>query len=425
MLVFRKCCLGLAALAFVGLLAGLVSGDAALWRPSAVMLALTLAIGIGALEALKSYQYTVWILVAVVAAMIYPARFLQLGGLDLRNKWLVLLVVQMVMFGMGTQMSLRDFRGVVQSPRGVIVAVICHFTIMPLVGFGLTRLFTFPPEIAAGIILIGSCSAGLASNVMAYIARANLALSVTATAVSTLVSPLMTPLMMKLLAGTLVEVRFADMMMEIVKIVIVPIGAALLHDYLKNAAPRGRRIVLTAAGASAAWMVFLAAGGWSLLARTLPAAMLPPLATLGFFLGAVIAGVLYNAAAAILPRLDAWMPRLSMAGIVYFTTVTTAAGRDNLLQVGALLFLASVLHNSAGYFLGYWLSRGAGLDQGSARAVAFEVGLQNGGMASGLAGAMGKLSTVGLAAAIFSPWMNISGSILANFWRRRPPPSQP
>jgi BASS family bile acid:Na+ symporter len=425
MLVLRKCCLGLAALALAGLLAGLVSDDAALWRPSAAMLAVTLAIGIGALEAFKSYQYTVWILAAVVAAMIYPARFLHLGGLDLRNKWLVLLVVQMVMFGMGTQMSLRDFRGVVQSPRGVIVAVICHFTIMPLVGFGLTRLFTFPPEIAAGIILIGSCSAGLASNVMAYIAKANLALSVTATAVSTLVSPLMTPLMMKLLAGTLVEVRFADMMMEIIKIVIVPIGAALLHDYLKNAAPRGRRIVWTAAGAGAAWMVFLAAGGWGLLERILPAAMLPPLATLGFFLGAVIAGVLYNAMASVLPRLDAWMPRLSMAGIVYFTTVTTAAGRDNLLQVGALLFLASVLHNSAGYFLGYWLSRGAGLDQGSARAVAFEVGLQNGGMASGLAGAMGKLSTVGLAAAIFSPWMNISGSILANFWRRRPPPSQP
>ena len=111
----------------------------------------------------------------------------------------------------------------------------------------------------------------------------------------------------------------------------------------------------------------------------------------------------------------------SMAGIVYFTTVTTAAGRDNLLQVGALLFLASALHNAAGYSFGYWLSRGAGLDKNSARSVAFEVGLQNGGMASGLAGAMGKLATVGLAAAIFSPWMNISGSILANYWKRRPP----
>jgi len=88
--------------------------------------------------------------------------------------------------------------------------------------------------------------------------------------------------------------------------------------------------------------------------------------------------------------------------------------------VGALLFFARALHNAAGYFFGYWLSRAARLDKNSARSVAFEVGLQNGGMASGLAGAMGKLGTVGLAAAIFSPWMNISGSVLANHWRKRP-----
>ena len=135
---------------------------------------------------------------------------------------------------------------------------------------------------------------------------------------------------------------------------------------------------------------------------------------------AVTVGVAYHECTRWLPKLDAWMPVASMAGIVYFTTVTTAAGRDNLLAVGGLLFLASALHNAAGYLFGYWLSRAAGLDKNSARSVAFEVGLQNGGMASGLAGAMGKLGTVGLAAAIFSPWMNISGSVLANYWRKRP-----
>lgn len=114
------------------------------------------------------------------------------------------------------------------------------------------------------------------------------------------------------------------------------------------------------------------------------------------------------------------MPLLSMAGIVYFTTVTTAAGRNHLLLVGGVLFLVAALHNGAGYFFGYWLARLAGLDRASCRTVAIEVGLQNGGMASGLAGAMGKLATVGLAAAVFSPWMNISGSILANYWRKRP-----
>ena len=114
------------------------------------------------------------------------------------------------------------------------------------------------------------------------------------------------------------------------------------------------------------------------------------------------------------------MPLLSMAGIVYFTTITTAAGRDNLLLVGGLLVLVAMLHNGAGYFFGYWLARLARLDKASCRTVAIEVGLQNGGMASGIAGAMGKLATVGLAAAVFSPWMNISGSVLANIWRRRP-----
>nr|MBP6374696.1 bile acid:sodium symporter family protein [Flavobacterium sp.] len=114
----------------------------------------------------------------------------------------------------------------------------------------------------------------------------------------------------------------------------------------------------------------------------------------------------------------------SMFGIIYFTLVTTAAGRDNLIQIGFLLFLASVLHNGAGYFFGYWLSRLSGLDKKSSQTIAFEVGLQNGGMASGLAGAMGKLATVGLASAVFSPWMNVSGSLLANYWRKKGNPEE-
>ncbi|MSU57023.1 MAG: hypothetical protein EXS35_02375 [Pedosphaera sp.] len=137
-------------------------------------------------------------------------------------------------------------------------------------------------------------------------------------------------------------------------------------------------------------------------------------------LGAVVAGVIYHWLTVRLPKLDSWMPAASMFGIVYFTLVTTAAGRDNLVKIGGLLFLAAALHNAAGYFFGYWLSRACRLDKNSARSIAFEVGLQNGGMASGLAGKMGMLGTLGLAAATFSPWMNVSGSILANYWRKRP-----
>jgi BASS family bile acid:Na+ symporter len=135
-------------------------------------------------------------------------------------------------------------------------------------------------------------------------------------------------------------------------------------------------------------------------------------------MGAIVAGVVFHHLTAVFPALEGWMPVASMFGIVYFTLVTTAAGRDHLLQVGGLLFLAAAIHNGVGYVLGYWLSRALGLDRNSARTVALEVGLQNGGMASGVAGAMGKLGTLGLAAAVFSPWMNITGSLLANHWRR-------
>ena len=140
---------------------------------------------------------------------------------------------------------------------------------------------------------------------------------------------------------------------------------------------------------------------------------------LNFLCAAFVVGVLYHYLYKILPKVDDFMPLFSMFGIVYFTLVTTAAGRDNLIEIGVLLFLAAILHNSAGYILGYWLSRAGGLSKKQSETIAFEVGLQNGGMASGLAGAMGKLATLGLAAAVFSPWMNISGSMLANYWRKK------
>lgn len=396
-------CSGLALLV---LLAGLGLPNSGLWQPAALTLSICLAIGLGAVPRLAGYQYTAWIIAAVVAGMLYPASFSHWGAIDLRNKWLVLIVVQLVMFGMGTQMRLRDFTGLAGTGKGVLIGLACHFSVMPLTGYLLTRVFHFEPEIAAGIILIGSCSSGLASNVMVYIARANLTLSVAVTAMATLAAPFFTPLLMKLLAGTYIHVQFGDMMLEIVKIVLVPIGAALLHDYLNGASAKGRRRVIGTGVAAAVWLVVVASGVGSEIS--------------GFFAGAILVGIGYHYLVRQAPAVEKVMPYISMAGIVYFTTVTTAAGRDNLLHVGLLLFLASVIHNAAGYFFGYWLSRLFKLDKNAARTVAFEVGLQNGGMASGLAGSMGKLGTVGLAAAVFSPWMNISGSILANYWRNKP-----
>lgn len=410
----------IACLAAVTLMAGLLVQKEIVWQPAAAVAIIGFAVGMGHFTSLKSFRYTAWIIAAVVMAMIYPSAFTHWGHIDLRNKWLILVIIQLVMFGMGIQMSLKDFSGIATTGKGVMIGLLCHFSIMPLMGLLLTRIFHFEPEIAAGIILIGSCSSGLASNVMVYLARANLMLSVVVTALSTLAAPFLTPLLMKVLAGTLIEVKFVSMMMEIIKIVIVPLGAALLHDYLKTASVRSRKVVQGIFIFSILWLFALTQGLSSLITAHISSGeVLQSIEIFSFLVGAIVAGVLYHLLAIRYRAIDGFMPYLSMFGIIYFTAVTTAAGRDNLMQVGFLLFFCSVIHNAAGYFFGFWLSRLFGLDKASSRTIAFEVGLQNGGMASGLAGSMGKLGTVGLPAAVFSPWMNISGSILANYWRKK------
>ena len=411
-----KISLWICGLALVTMLIGIFINESSLYKPFALVAAITLAIGLGAVPSLKGYQYTAWIISAVVAGMIFPGAFKNWGGVNLRDKTLILVIIQLVMFGMGTHMSLKDFSGLASTGKGVLVGLFCHFSIMPLMGLLLTKVFSFEPEIAAGIILIGSCSSGLASNVMVYLAKANLVLSVIVTAMATMVAPFLTPLLMKTLAGTLIEINFIDMMVEIVKIVLVPIGAALLHDYLKRATPNQKQTIYVICGVAIIWLLSVILFLQNLTDKGLQ----QTISLSAFFAGAIIVGVLYNFLHRRFPKLDSIMPLISMFGIIYFTTVTTAAGRENLMKVGVLLFIASVIHNAAGYFFGYWLSRFFGMDINSSRTIAFEVGLQNGGMASGIAGSMGKLGTVGLAAAVFSPWMNISGSILANYWRRKP-----
>lgn len=415
----RKMSLRVGLITIILLVLAFIFGWSNLVFPFAVASAITLAIGIGAVDKLKSYQYTAWILVAIVCGMCYPSAFLKWGDFDLRNKWLILIVVQVVMFGMGTQMSIKDFYGIKTKGKGVLVGILCQFTIMPIVGYLLTRIFNFEPEIAAGIILIGSCSSGLASNVMVFIAKANLTLSVTLTAVATLLAPIMTPLMMKLLAGTYVEIDFLTMCVQIIKIVIVPIGSALLYDAYSNGSPiliKRINIIFTV---SILWLMAMVFGFWAYLSTQFLEEIMLMIELLNFLFGAVVVGKLYFHLVSFKPSIHKFMPLLSMFGIVYFTTVTTAASRDNILTIGIFMLVASILHNTLGYTFGYWISRSLGLDKDSCRTVALEVGLQNGGMASGLAGSMGKLATVGLAAAVFSPWMNISGSLLANYWRKK------
>ena len=313
---------------------------------------LSLALAFQKIDKLSGYAYTVMIFAAVSGAMFYPAFFLQIGGFDLKQ--LIVPLLMIIMFGMGTTMSLSDFGGVIKMPKGVLVGVICQFTIMPIIGFGLASATGFPPAIAAGIILVGCSPSGLASNVMAYISGSNVALSITLTAVSTLMAPLMTPFLMKTLADELVPIDFLGMLWSIVKIVILPIILGLTFNRIAH----GR-----------------------------------------------------------FPWLDKAMPVVSMTGIAVIIAIITAAGRDSLLTIGLALILVVLVHNSAGYLLGYWLGRLVGLDAKSARTIAFEVGMQNSGLASGIALEMGRVATMGLAPAVFGPLMNISGSSLATWWR--------
>ncbi|HKZ65547.1 MAG TPA: hypothetical protein VJ111_04295, partial [Chitinophagaceae bacterium] len=157
------------AFAAVFLVAGIIMQQAELYKPAGLITSVCLAIGFGAVASLKGYQYTAWIIVAVVAGMLYAGSFKTWAGINLRDKTLILVIIQFVMFGMGTHMSLKDFSGLASTGKGVLVGLFCHFSIMPLMGLLLINVFHFEPEIAAGIILIGSCSSGLASNVMVYL----------------------------------------------------------------------------------------------------------------------------------------------------------------------------------------------------------------------------------------------------------------
>ena len=317
---------------------------------------ISLAIAFRGNKLLKGYSFAVIIIAGVCIGMYYPQYFVSVGNFKLSA--LIVPLLQVIMFGMGTELSLKDFAKVFRMPKGIVVGIVCHYTIMPLVGFTLAHLFNFPPEIAAGIILVGCCPSGLASNVMSYLARANLALSVSVTTVSTLLAPFLTPLLMKLLGGEFVEVHFWAMVWDITKIVILPVVAGLAFHYLI----RGK-----------------------------------------------------------LKWLDKAMPLLSMGGIAFIILIIIAAGRDSLLKVGALLIVATFLHNVIGLFLGYWSGRFLKFSERDCRTIALEVGMQNAGLASGLALTMGKLSTVGLAPAIFGPIMNVNCSSLASWWHNRLP----
>lgn len=369
-------------------------------------------------QSLKGFAYPVWILAAVSVAMLYPQYFFTVG--DFQLKRLIVPFVQLTMFGMGAHMSFDDFKGVVQMPKGVFIGIGCHFIVMPLVGFTLSHLFSFPPEIAGGVILIGCVSSAMASNVMSYLSGANLALAVTIGACSTILSPFITPFLMKWLAGQYVSVDIAHMMVDITNMIIIPIVAGFIFNlfYFGNATPRDRAIQLWGfAGVILLTNVLMMIVTKSDLSGFLMALIR---SFFWFYILPMVTAILLKNRNVSRSILDSVLSFVAMLGIVINTVIITASGRDNLLAVGSLLIVSCLLHNLIGLSVGYCTALLFGLPERDRRTIAFEVGMQNGGVATGLALQMGKVATVGLASAIFGPLQNVTGSALANWFRKRP-----
>ncbi|MFY0650722.1 MAG: bile acid:sodium symporter family protein [Cyclobacteriaceae bacterium] len=378
-----------------------------------------LAVGVRKHAFFKGFSYTILIFASVSIALCYPEYFIELGSFQLKG--LIIPLLQIIMFGMGSQMSLQDFKGVIQSPKAVVIGVLCQFTIMPMVALSLITLFNFPAEIAAGIILVGASPSGLASNVMSFLAKANVALSVTLTAVATVLAPLLTPLIMKGLADQLIPINFWSMMLGIMNIVILPIVAGLLFNLFAFGNESSKNKTFQILGFFAIIIlkniIFIVTEGGDM-----SGVMLNLLSDLLWFMALPIAsGIVFRKMFGTNKVLmEQVLSLVSMIGIGVIITIITAAGRDNLLEIGALLILACFIHNMLGYGLGYWACKLMGLDQKSCRTIALEVGMQNGGLASGIALQMGKVATVGLAPSVFGPLMNITGSSLATWWRGKP-----
>jgi BASS family bile acid:Na+ symporter len=370
----------------------------------------------------KRFSFTLWVLTFVAASMFYPSAFGSWFGSDL--KILIVPLIQIITFGMGTTLSARDFGRIIAMPWPVLIGMFLQYTIMPLVGFGIATLFGFEPEIGAGIVLIGCVPGGVASNLINYLAGANVALSVTMTAVSTLISPIMTPIWMKLLAGRMVPVNILEMMFSIINMIIVPIVAGLVANrVLYSRKPWAGRISVLAIILAGCLTLAVGIFFWNM-------DFLGPLAQMksGLMLGSALIGLVALAKlllAHVLKGPEKWMdkalPVVSMTAICFIIAIITARSRDQLLTSGVLLIFAAMVHNGLGYLLGYWGSRAFGLNEIDSRTVSVEVGMQNGGMATGIAMGVLNSAKAALAPAIFGPWMNISGSVLASWWRRRVP----
>jgi bile acid:Na+ symporter, BASS family len=414
-----KIAMGFALLLLIITLIMAITGNGAKTGPLLIIFFITLSFAVKGYQPVKGLSFTMWMFTAVTVSLFYPQYFISYGGF--KFTLLIVPLLQIIMFGMGSQMSLDDFTGVIKMPKGVIIGVVAHYLFMPLMALSITMIFNFPPEIAAGIILVGCVPSGLASNVMSLLANANLALAVTIGATTTILSPFITPFLMKVIGGQYVSVDIWKMMLDILNMMILPIIAGFIFNLINVGKESSRSKLIQ----MASYFVII------MLANLIHMKVKQTDFTGYLIACAKSVGLFY-----ILPVVGAMLFRYflkgdkllmkkilsmaSMVGIAIIVTVITSAGRDSLVKVGVLLLVMVLFHNIAGYFLGYsvaWLFK---MPEQDRRTIAFEVGMPNAGLASGLALPMGNIATIGLAPAIYGPLMNVTGSTLASWWRAKP-----
>ncbi|OTG76304.1 sodium transporter [Acinetobacter terrae] len=291
--------------------------------------------------------FALWVVLFAGIALIVPEAFVWL-------KVYITWMLGIIMFGMGMTMTVDDFKGVLQSPKAVVIGVVAQFVVMPGLAYLLCQLFQLPPEIAIGVILVGCCPGGTASNVITYMAKGNTALSVACTSVSTILAPVLTPTIFYLLASQWIEINAMSMLGSILQVVLFPI-----------------------------------------------------------ILGLIVRSVLKQKVDAYIQV----MPLISVFAIVAIVAAIIGGSKAQILESGLLILGVVALHNGLGYLLGFWASRLFKLPYADSKAIAIEVGMQNSGLGVALAAVHFAASPItAVPSAIFSLWHNISGPALATYW---------
>ncbi|WHY22530.1 bile acid:sodium symporter family transporter [Bacillus velezensis] len=292
--------------------------------------------------------FGIWVIIFAVLGFSFPSLFSWISSY-------ITIFLGIIMFGMGLTLQTDDFKELIRKPLYVIIGVIAQYTIMPLVAFGLAYGLHLPSEIAVGVILVGCCPGGTASNVMTFLAKGNTALSVAVTTISTLLAPVLTPVLIMLFAKEWLPVSPGSLFISILQAVLVPIIAGLVVK---------------------------------------------------MFFKKQVAKAVHA------------LPLVSVIGIVAIVSAVVSGNRENLLQSGLLIFSVVILHNGFGYLLGFLCAKLLKMDYASQKAIAIEVGMQNSGLGAALATAhFSPLSAV--PSAIFSVWHNLSGSLLATYWSKK------